>query len=200
MYNISQVITNNIKIFQFSLRLLYFNFQVPNHLLWLCFFYLSFHSFLNLMGELLQFADRKFYGDWWNANNINVFWSSWNMPVHMWAVRHVYKPITERGYSKVVAGIVVFLMSAFFHEYLVSEMYLKLFWKLQLCLCRLMQTVTPCVPSVPPSFLPKLSRGRFEVFYDTAEHRFLRGTTDIRPAQSKQVLDVVTSCHYRKML
>lgn len=80
------------------------------------------------MGELLQFADRKFYGDWWNANNINVFWSSWNMPVHMWAVRHVYKPITERGYSKVVAGIVVFLMSAFFHEYLVSEMYLKLFW------------------------------------------------------------------------
>ncbi|CAB3231036.1 unnamed protein product [Arctia plantaginis] len=93
---------------------------VPNHLLWLCFFYLTFHSFLNLMGELLQFADRNFYSDWWNANNINVFWSSWNMPVHMWAVRHVYKPITERGYTKVVAGIVVFLISAFFHEYLVS--------------------------------------------------------------------------------
>ncbi|XP_026322632.1 diacylglycerol O-acyltransferase 1 isoform X2 [Hyposmocoma kahamanoa] len=93
---------------------------VPNHLLWLCFFYLSFHSFLNLMGELLQFADRKFYGDWWNANNINVFWSSWNMPVHMWAVRHVYKPVTSRGYSKGTAAVVVFFISAFFHEYLVS--------------------------------------------------------------------------------
>ncbi|CAH2988744.1 unnamed protein product [Chilo suppressalis] len=95
--------------------------SVPNHLIWLCFFYLSFHSFLNLMGELLHFADRKFYSDWWNANNISVFWSTWNMPVHMWAVRHVYIPITEMGYSKVHASAVVFFISAFFHEYLVSK-------------------------------------------------------------------------------
>ncbi|XP_068621140.1 diacylglycerol O-acyltransferase 1 isoform X2 [Battus philenor] len=93
---------------------------VPNHLIWLCFFYLSFHSFLNLMGELLHFADRNFYNDWWNANNIAVFWSSWNRPVHMWAVRHVYIPITEKGYGKSNAAIVVFIISAFFHEYLVS--------------------------------------------------------------------------------
>ena len=31
---------------------------VPNHLLWLVCFYLVFHSFLNTLGELLQFADR----------------------------------------------------------------------------------------------------------------------------------------------
>ncbi|CAG4944799.1 unnamed protein product [Colias eurytheme] len=93
---------------------------VPNHLIWLCFFYLSFHSFLNLMGELLHFADRNFYNDWWNARNIAVFWSTWNMPVHLWAVRHVYIPITEMGYGKGLAGIVVFFVSAFFHEYLVS--------------------------------------------------------------------------------
>ncbi|XP_047544973.1 diacylglycerol O-acyltransferase 1 isoform X1 [Vanessa atalanta] len=93
---------------------------VPNHLIWLCFFYLSFHSFLNLMGELLHFADRNFYSDWWNANNISVFWSSWNMPVHLWAVRHVYIPMTEIGYTKGSASIVVFFISAFFHEYLVS--------------------------------------------------------------------------------
>ncbi|CAH0725833.1 unnamed protein product, partial [Brenthis ino] len=93
---------------------------VPNHLIWLCFFYLSFHSFLNLMGELMHFADRKFYGDWWNSNNIAVFWSTWNLPVHVWAVRHVYIPITEMGYSKSSASIVVFFISAFFHEYLVS--------------------------------------------------------------------------------
>lgn len=62
-------------------------FQIPNHLVWLCLFYLSFHSFLNLMGEMLHFADRKFYCDWWNANNIDTFWRTWNMPVHRWAVR-----------------------------------------------------------------------------------------------------------------
>ncbi|XP_022820776.1 diacylglycerol O-acyltransferase 1 isoform X1 [Spodoptera litura] len=117
-------ITNSVETFtkmdpiRITERLL--KLAVPNHLLWLCFFYLTFHSFLNLMGELLQFADRKFYGDWWNANNISVFWSTWNMPVHMWAVRHVYKPITGMGFSKFNAGIVVFAISALFHEYLVS--------------------------------------------------------------------------------
>ncbi|XP_045458752.1 diacylglycerol O-acyltransferase 1 [Melitaea cinxia] len=93
---------------------------VPNHLIWLCFFYLSFHSFLNLVGEIMHFADRKFYSDWWNANNIAVFWSNWNLPVHVWAVRHVYIPMTTMGYSKSAASIVVFFISAFFHEYLVS--------------------------------------------------------------------------------
>lgn len=61
--------------------------QIPNHLVWLIFFYLMFHSFLNLIGEMLHFADRNFYCDWWNANNIDTFWRSWNMPVHRWALR-----------------------------------------------------------------------------------------------------------------
>ena len=39
--------------------------QVPNHLLWLLFFYWFFHSVLNMMAEILRFADREFYKDWW---------------------------------------------------------------------------------------------------------------------------------------
>uniref|UniRef100_A0A2M4A5P5 O-acyltransferase n=1 Tax=Anopheles triannulatus TaxID=58253 RepID=A0A2M4A5P5_9DIPT len=93
---------------------------IPNHLMWLCFFYLTFHSFLNLMGELLHFADRNFYSDWWNANNIDTFWRTWNMPVHKWCVRHLYIPVVELGYSKLSASVIVFFFSAFFHEYLVS--------------------------------------------------------------------------------
>ncbi|XP_055594217.1 diacylglycerol O-acyltransferase 1 [Uranotaenia lowii] len=93
---------------------------IPNHLMWLCFFYLTFHSFLNLMGELLRFADRNFYSDWWNANNIDTFWRTWNMPVHKWCVRHLYIPVVDLGYSKMAASVIVFFISAFFHEYLVS--------------------------------------------------------------------------------
>ncbi|XP_046687317.1 LOW QUALITY PROTEIN: diacylglycerol O-acyltransferase 1-like [Homalodisca vitripennis] len=94
---------------------------IPNHLLWLIFFYLLFHSFLNLVGELLHFADRNFFNsDWWNAKNIDVFWRSWNTPVHLWAVRHLYLPMVGLGYSKNMASIMVFFTSAFFHEYLVS--------------------------------------------------------------------------------
>ena len=61
---------------------------VPNHLLWLIFFYLLFHSFLNITGEILKFADRNFYGDWWNATNVEDFWRYWNLPIHRWAVRY----------------------------------------------------------------------------------------------------------------
>jgi diacylglycerol O-acyltransferase 1 len=34
---------------------------IPNHLIWLMFFYLYFHSFLNLIAEIMRFADREFY-------------------------------------------------------------------------------------------------------------------------------------------
>ncbi|CRL01570.1 CLUMA_CG014426, isoform A [Clunio marinus] len=93
---------------------------IPNHFIWLCLFYLTFHSFLNLLGEILHFADRNFYCDWWNSNNVDVFWRTWNMPVHRWCVRHLYIPIVDMGYNKTVASIIVFFVSAFFHEYLVS--------------------------------------------------------------------------------
>ncbi|XP_012270220.1 diacylglycerol O-acyltransferase 1 [Orussus abietinus] len=109
---------SNMDVAKASERLL--KLAIPNHLVWLCFFYLSFHSYLNLMGELLHFADRNFYSDWWNANNIDIFWRSWNMPVHRWALRHLYIPIVEMGYGRNVASITVFFISAFFHEYLVS--------------------------------------------------------------------------------
>ncbi|KAL6263344.1 hypothetical protein P5V15_006142, partial [Pogonomyrmex californicus] len=109
---------SNMDVAKASERLL--KLAIPNHLIWLCFFYLIFHSFLNLLGELLHFADRNFYCDWWNANNIDTFWRTWNMLVHRWAVRHLYIPIVEMGYSKNTASVTVFFISAFFHEYLVS--------------------------------------------------------------------------------
>ncbi|XP_075152344.1 diacylglycerol O-acyltransferase [Haematobia irritans] len=93
---------------------------LPNHLVWLCFFYLTFHSFLNALGEVMHFADRNFYNDWWNSNNIDTFWRTWNMPVHRWCVRHLYIPVVKMGYSSRQASTIVFMISAFFHEYLVS--------------------------------------------------------------------------------
>lgn len=109
MYNI----LNDVNCFEFFL-------QIPNHFVWLCFFYLTFHSFFNLIGELLHFADRNFYCDWWNSNNTDDFWRTWNMPVHRWCVRHIYIPIVDMGYRRNAASLIVFFMSAFFHEYVVS--------------------------------------------------------------------------------
>ncbi|XP_065828156.1 diacylglycerol O-acyltransferase 1-like isoform X2 [Oscarella lobularis] len=89
---------------------------VPNHLLWLMFFYGYFHSLLNAIGEVLRFGDRGFYSDWWNAETIPQFWSDWNVPIHKWARRHVFKPMLQAGYSKLQGALVVFVISAFFHE------------------------------------------------------------------------------------
>jgi len=95
--------------------------SIPNHLCWLIGFYLIFHSFLNTLAEFMQFADRNFYHDWWNADNIVIFWKTWNLPVHRWCVRHLYKPVlSQSGGNKMLASAVVFMVSAIFHEYMVS--------------------------------------------------------------------------------
>lgn len=94
--------------------------SVPNHLIWLIFFYWYFHSCLNAVAEILRFADRQFYRDWWNAETVHYFWQNWNIPVHRWCVRHLYKPLVRRGFTKDQAKMAVFMVSAFFHEYLVS--------------------------------------------------------------------------------
>ncbi|XP_070576065.1 diacylglycerol O-acyltransferase 1-like [Ptychodera flava] len=93
---------------------------VPNHFIWLIFFYWYFHSCLNVVGEILRFGDRQFYRDWWNSETITYFWQNWNIPVHKWSHRHLYKPMLSYGFGKFTAKVVVFLVSAFFHEYLVS--------------------------------------------------------------------------------
>ncbi|XP_044309177.1 diacylglycerol O-acyltransferase 1, partial [Varanus komodoensis] len=93
---------------------------VPNHLIWLIFFYWFFHSTLNVIAEVMQFGDREFYRDWWNSETVTYFWQNWNIPVHKWCLRHFYKPMIKRGVGKCTAQTAVFLASAFFHEYLVS--------------------------------------------------------------------------------
>uniref|UniRef100_A0A3P9JNY8 O-acyltransferase n=1 Tax=Oryzias latipes TaxID=8090 RepID=A0A3P9JNY8_ORYLA len=93
---------------------------VPNHLLWLMFFYWFFHSSMNFTAELLRFGDRQFYKDWWNSESVTYFWQNWNIPVHKWCLRHFYKPLLRKGFSKIASQSAVFFLSAFFHEYLVS--------------------------------------------------------------------------------
>ena len=72
------------------------------------------------MAEIMRFGDRQFYSDWWNAESVEDFWKTWNIPVHTWAVRHLYKPLLSKGFSQLQAAFIVFFVSAFFHEYLVS--------------------------------------------------------------------------------
>eukprot|EP00899_Mesostigma_viride_P026934 jgi/Mesvir1/7425/Mv19207-RA.2 len=90
--------------------------SVPALYVWLCMFYCLFHLWLNITGELLRFADREFYKDWWNATTIEKYWRLWNIPVHKWLVRHLYFPCRRLGINTSLAMFITFFWSAVFHE------------------------------------------------------------------------------------
>lgn len=95
--------------------------SVPGIILWLLGFYAYFHCWLNAKAELVMYANREFYKDWWNADSIGDFWRKWNLPVHEWCLRHVY--IDSMHYinaSKDIAILLVFICSAVLHELVVS--------------------------------------------------------------------------------
>jgi len=107
----------------FSVRILaeyVLKLALANTYIWLLSFYGFFHLYLNLIAEILCFGDRLFYKDWWNSSNVSSYWRMWNLPVHYWLVRHLYFPCIRRGIPKSGAMFAVFLLSAIFHEILVS--------------------------------------------------------------------------------
>jgi len=93
---------------------------IPNTVVWLLIFYALFHSYLNLVAELMRFGDRVFYRDWWNSGDLGVYWRLWNRPVHDWLARHVYGAVLRAGHSSFTAKLVVFFLSALLHEVIVS--------------------------------------------------------------------------------
>ncbi|KAH7650079.1 diacylglycerol acyltransferase 1-related enzyme [Cryptosporidium bovis] len=93
--------------------------SIPSLYVWLLGFVALFHHYLNILGEITCFADRAFYLDWWNAGNFGEYWRKWNLPVHFFLTRHIFKPLRKKGFSGSFAGLLVFTFSALIHEYLV---------------------------------------------------------------------------------
>lgn len=87
---------------------------------WLAGFFALFQSALNALSEVMRFADREFYTDWWNSDSVRRYWSSWNKPVYQFMLRHIYMPLVARGCPPVVAQLLVFTFSAALHELLVG--------------------------------------------------------------------------------
>ena len=93
--------------------------SIPNTVGWIMGFYSFFHLFLNIISEVIQFGDRNFYMDWWNCRNLEEYWKTWNLPVHFFFVRHCYTPLLKKGWSKLGANFLVFILSAIAHGYIV---------------------------------------------------------------------------------
>eukprot|EP00919_Chromeraceae_sp_WS-2016_P033854 GHVR01080148.1.p1 GENE.GHVR01080148.1~~GHVR01080148.1.p1 ORF type:complete len:110 (-),score=2.16 GHVR01080148.1:185-514(-) len=61
----------------------------------------------------------------------------WNRPAYLWLKRHLYLPILSNGISKDRAGLMVFAVSGFIHEYVIAISTKKLTgWFLISMLCQ----------------------------------------------------------------
>lgn len=88
--------------------------------------YVIWECFLNVLAELTCFADRGFYGDWWNSVGWDQYARDWNRPVHNFLLRHVYhSSISAFHLSKSTATFVTFLLSACVHELIMLCLFKK---------------------------------------------------------------------------
>ncbi|KAK4873820.1 hypothetical protein RN001_013180 [Aquatica leii] len=90
----------------------------PTIMIILTIFYFGFHCYLNATAELLRFADRLFYKDWWVSKPLLKNIRDWNFFVHSWLYIYVYKECYDNVFAKnrFLPKLAVFIFSAFFHD------------------------------------------------------------------------------------
>ncbi|XP_011866706.1 PREDICTED: sterol O-acyltransferase 1 isoform X2 [Vollenhovia emeryi] len=84
--------------------------------------YLLLHAWLNAWAEMLRFADRLFYKDWWNSTTYHSYYRTWNLVVHDWLHTYIYKDMYEivMPRNRTLAATAVFFVSAIVHEYIIA--------------------------------------------------------------------------------
>ncbi|XP_067320365.1 sterol O-acyltransferase 2-like isoform X2 [Anolis sagrei] len=82
--------------------------------------YAFFHCWLNAFAEMMHFADRTFYKDWWNAASFSAFMRNWNVVVHDWLYYYIYQDLlwVFKSKARPVAVLSTFIVSGAFHEYI----------------------------------------------------------------------------------
>ncbi|UNI15604.1 Sterol O-acyltransferase [Purpureocillium takamizusanense] len=106
---------------------LYGDLVFPLMMEYLLAWYLIWETVLNILAELTFFADRSFYGPWWNCVSWDQFARLWNQPVHLFLLRHVYhSSISSMKVNKHTATLITFFLSACVHELVMLCLFKKL--------------------------------------------------------------------------
>ncbi|XP_072295004.1 sterol O-acyltransferase 1 isoform X2 [Eucyclogobius newberryi] len=99
-----------------------FNSILPGVLVLFLGFFAFLHCWLNAFAEMLCFADRMFYKDWWNSTSFANYYRTWNVVVHDWLYYYVYRDFLWISQKRFRAGamLFVFTVSAVVHEYILA--------------------------------------------------------------------------------
>ncbi|XP_010214264.1 PREDICTED: LOW QUALITY PROTEIN: sterol O-acyltransferase 1 [Tinamus guttatus] len=102
-----------------GLVLCIFNSILPGVLILFLVFFAFLHCWLNAFAEMLRFADRMFYKDWWNSTSYANYYRTWNVVVHDWLYYYAYRDFLWFFGKKfrAAAMLSVFTVSAAVHEY-----------------------------------------------------------------------------------
>lgn len=105
------------RVFYLEIIYAYSKLLMPCSAFFLLGFFFVFEYWCNLFAELTRFADRQFYTDWWNGASFYDFSIRWNVPVHKFLQKYVYRHcLTEYKTSKTMARLITFMISSVFHE------------------------------------------------------------------------------------
>ncbi|XP_077340009.1 sterol O-acyltransferase 2-like isoform X2 [Lithobates pipiens] len=118
-----------------TLVLSIFHTTLPGTLVLLVSFFALLHCWHNAFAEMLRFADRMFYKDWWNSTSFSNYYRTWNVVIHDWLFYYVYQDLLwllKKKFRSAVT-LVVFLMSASVHEYALT-ISLGYFYPVMFCL------------------------------------------------------------------
>uniref|UniRef100_A0A670HYX1 Sterol O-acyltransferase 1 n=1 Tax=Podarcis muralis TaxID=64176 RepID=A0A670HYX1_PODMU len=96
--------------------------MLPSSLATITLYYLLLHCWQNAFAEMLRFADRMFYKDWWNSTSYASYFRTMNVVVYDWLYYYAYKDFLWLFGKKfkAVAMLSVFLFSAVVHEYILA--------------------------------------------------------------------------------
>ncbi|XP_010864570.2 LOW QUALITY PROTEIN: sterol O-acyltransferase 2 [Esox lucius] len=118
-----------------TLVLALFHATLPGMLMLLLAFFAFLHCWLNAFAEMLRFADRMFYKDWWNSTSFANYYRTWNVVVHDWLYCYGYRDflLLSRKKFRTAAMLSVFAVSALVHEY-VFTLGFGFFYPVMFCL------------------------------------------------------------------
>eukprot|EP00057_Strongylocentrotus_purpuratus_P032609 XP_788209.4 PREDICTED: sterol O-acyltransferase 1 [Strongylocentrotus purpuratus] len=102
-----------------SLARTVFTCMLPATLMLLLAFFAVLHSWFNAFAEMLRFADRQFYKDWWTCKNYSTYYRTWNIVVHDWLYTYIYRDCQLLGLGRLTSSLMVFAISAVVHEYII---------------------------------------------------------------------------------